>query len=73
MMLMLLCLCGHLIRFFRIDDGCEQLGKQGACGALFRLTLESFGYTSVSKGTVTAFTEDLKHEGLVYRHFIITL
>jgi hypothetical protein len=50
------------------DNGCEPLGKQGARGALFRLTLESYGYTFVAKGTVTAFKAKLKHEGLVYRH-----
>jgi hypothetical protein len=50
------------------DNGCEPLGKQGTCGALFRLTLESYGYTFVAKGTVTAFTAKLEHEGLVYRH-----
>ncbi|KAL5312936.1 hypothetical protein ACEPPN_019362 [Leptodophora sp. 'Broadleaf-Isolate-01'] len=50
------------------DSGCEPLGKQGARGALFRLTLGSHGYTFVAKGTVTAFEAKLKHEGLVYRH-----
>ena len=50
------------------DNGCEPLGKQGARGALFRLTLESYGYTFVAKGTVTAFKAKLKHEGLVYRN-----
>jgi hypothetical protein len=50
------------------DNGCEPLGKQGARGALFRLTLDWYGYTFVSKGTVTAFEANLKHEGLVYEH-----
>ena len=50
------------------DNGCEPLGKQGARGALFRLTLDSYGYTFVAKGTVWAFKANLKHEGLVYRH-----
>ncbi|KAL5328001.1 hypothetical protein ACEPPN_005707 [Leptodophora sp. 'Broadleaf-Isolate-01'] len=50
------------------DNGCEPLGKQGARGALFKLTLESYGYTFVAKGTVTAFEAKLKHEGLVYQH-----
>jgi hypothetical protein len=52
------------------DKGCEPLGKQGARGALFRLTLESYGYTFVAKGTVTAFKAKLKHEGRVYRHLV---
>ena len=50
------------------DNGCEPLGKQGARGALFRLTLDTYGYTSVAKGTVRAFKANLKHEGVVYRH-----
>lgn len=50
------------------DNGCEPLGKQGACGTLFKLTLELYGYTFVGKGTVTAFEARLKHEGLVYQH-----
>jgi serine/threonine protein kinase len=50
------------------DNGCEPLGKQGARGALFRLTLESYGYVFVAKGTVTAFKAKLEHEGSVYRH-----
>ncbi len=51
-----------------LDNGCEPLGKQGARGALFRLALDSFGYTFVAKGTVKAFIPNLKHEGQVYRH-----
>lgn len=50
-----------------LDNGCEPLGKQGARGALFRLTLDSYGYTFVAKGTVPAFEPKLKHESLVYR------
>ena len=50
------------------ENGCEPLGKQGARGTLFRLTLEWYGYTFVAKGTVPAFEAKLKHEGLVYQH-----
>lgn len=50
------------------DNGCEPLGNQGACGALFRLTLKSYGYTFVAKGTVMAFKAKLKPKGLVYQH-----
>jgi hypothetical protein len=50
------------------DNECKPLGKQGARGTLFKLTLEYYGYTFVAKGTVTAFEAKLKHEGLVYRH-----
>ncbi len=48
------------------DNGCEPLGKQGARSALFKLTLELYGYSFVAKGTVTVFKAKLKHEGLVY-------
>jgi hypothetical protein len=50
------------------DNRCEPLGKQSARGTLFRLTLESYGYTFVAKGTITAFKAKLEHESLVYRH-----
>jgi hypothetical protein len=50
------------------DNGCEPLGKQGARGALFKLTLDTYGYTFVAKGTVRAFKANLKHEGVVYQH-----
>lgn len=49
------------------DNRCELVGKQGARGALFRLTLELFRYTFVVKGTMTAFEAKLKHEALVYQ------
>ena len=40
--------------------------KQGACGALFKLTLELHKYTFVAKGTIVAFKLKLKHKSLVY-------
>jgi hypothetical protein len=48
------------------NNGCEPLRKQGAYGALFRLTLDIYRYTFVAKGTVRAFKAKLKHEGVVY-------
>ena len=51
-----------------LDNGCDPLGKQGARGALFKLTLHSHGYTFVAKGTVEAFIRKLEHEGRVYQH-----
>ncbi|KAI9871726.1 MAG: hypothetical protein M1830_002527 [Pleopsidium flavum] len=50
-----------------LDRDCEPLGKQGARGALFKLTLASHGYTFVGKGTVSVFVEDLNHECQIYR------
>jgi hypothetical protein len=49
-----------------MDHHCEPLGKQGAHGALFKITLTSHGYTFVGKGTVEAFVPDLRHEGKMY-------
>lgn len=55
------------------DIGGEPLGKQGSRGALFRLTLKSYGFTFVAKGTVRAFKAKLKagiirsHEGCSFR------
>lgn len=51
-----------------LDNNCQPLGKQGACGALFKLTLKTYGYTFVAKGTVTAYEPRLRHEGLAYQH-----
>ena len=48
-------------------DACQPLGKQGARGALFMVTLTSYGYTVLAKGTVLAFVKDLRHEAEVYR------
>ena len=49
-----------------MDHHCQPLRKQGARGALFKITLISHGYTFVAKGTVEAFVLDLRHEGHVY-------
>jgi hypothetical protein len=50
------------------DNRCELFKKQGACNTLFKLTLKSYEYTFVTKGTEPAFTTKLKHKGLVYQH-----
>jgi hypothetical protein len=50
------------------NNRCEPLRKQGTYGALFRLTLNTYRYTFVAKGTVRAFKSNLKHEGVVYQH-----
>ena len=51
-----------------LDADCEELGLQGARGALFRVTLASHRYTLVAKGTVEVFVPDLRHEVVVYQH-----
>jgi hypothetical protein len=50
-----------------LDDGVVQLGLQGSRGVLFQVTLLAYGYTFVSKATVTAFIPDLQHEKEVYQ------
>lgn len=50
-----------------LDDGIVRLGKQGARGVLFQVTLLVYGYTFVSKGTVPEFVPDIQHEATVYR------
>ncbi|GAB0139112.1 hypothetical protein EsDP_00007327 [Epichloe bromicola] len=49
-----------------LDDGVVPLGKEGARGALFQVTLLSLGYTFVSKATTATFTRNLEHEAKVY-------
>ena len=49
-----------------MDNNCQPLGKQGARGALFKISLVSHGYTFVAKGSVEAFVIDLRHEGRAY-------
>ena len=50
-----------------MDHNCTPLDIYGARGALFKLTLASYSYTFVGKGTVRAFAQDLRYEGLIYR------
>lgn len=49
-----------------LDDGIVPLQKEGARGALFKVTLLAYGYTFIGKGTVSAFIPDLRHEERVY-------
>ncbi|KND90494.1 hypothetical protein TOPH_04667 [Tolypocladium ophioglossoides CBS 100239] len=49
-----------------LDDGIRRLNKEGSRGVLFQVTLIAYGYTFVSKGTISAFIEDLQHEAAVY-------
>ncbi|KAI9893070.1 MAG: hypothetical protein M1814_000617 [Vezdaea aestivalis] len=50
-----------------LDDYCHDLGIRGARGALFRVSLRSYGYTMVAKGTVAASVRYLRHEYRVYK------
>ncbi|KAI5285235.1 hypothetical protein KEM54_000736 [Ascosphaera aggregata] len=46
--------------------GCESLHIHGSCGALFKITLWSHGYTFVGKGVPVEFVDRLKNEELIY-------
>ncbi|KAH8783446.1 hypothetical protein F5883DRAFT_637700 [Diaporthe sp. PMI_573] len=48
-----------------LHDGVARIGKGGARGVLFQVTLLAYGYTFLSKGTVEEFVEDLEHEATV--------
>ncbi|RMJ01447.1 hypothetical protein CDV36_015808 [Fusarium kuroshium] len=50
-----------------LDAGITKLGRHGARGVLFKVTLLAYGYTFVCKGTVRAFIRDLEHEAAVYK------
>lgn len=50
-----------------LDAGVTKLGKHGARGVLFKVTLLAYGYTVACKGTIQAFVSDLEHEAAVYK------
>ncbi|KAG6043022.1 hypothetical protein E4U17_001139 [Claviceps sp. LM77 group G4] len=49
-----------------LDVGITYHGVVGARGALFKVTLLAYGYTFVSKGTVSGHIQHLEHEARVY-------
>ncbi|KAH7016457.1 uncharacterized protein B0I36DRAFT_337757 [Microdochium trichocladiopsis] len=49
------------------DKNIVPLGKQGARGVAFQVTLAEYGYTVVAKCTVPEFVVDLEHEGSMYK------
>jgi hypothetical protein len=49
-----------------LDDGCQNLDIRGSRGALFRVRLNSYGYTMVGKGTVASSARYLRHEFRMY-------
>ncbi|KAK9335722.1 hypothetical protein V1521DRAFT_438946 [Lipomyces starkeyi] len=50
-----------------LDNYCTPLGMWGIRGALFKLTLFSYGYTFVGKGTTDRLWTDVRAEADVYR------
>ncbi|KAL8676769.1 MAG: hypothetical protein Q9186_006750 [Xanthomendoza sp. 1 TL-2023] len=51
-----------------MDSNIEPLGIQGARGAIFKLTLESHGYTIIGKGTPPHYVHCLENEFAVYEY-----
>ncbi|KAG6127719.1 hypothetical protein E4U38_006102 [Claviceps purpurea] len=49
-----------------LDEGITYQSVVGARGALFKVTLLAYGYTFVSKGTVSGHIKHLEHEARVY-------
>ncbi|KND87193.1 hypothetical protein TOPH_08162 [Tolypocladium ophioglossoides CBS 100239] len=50
-----------------LDYGITSLDITGARGALFKVTLLTYGYTFISKGTVEALIPYLRYEAVVYK------
>ncbi|KAF4123991.1 hypothetical protein GMORB2_5707 [Geosmithia morbida] len=50
-----------------LEKGVAVLGIEGACGALFQMTLLQFGYTFVAKGFTGERLRELEHETAIYR------
>lgn len=51
--------------------GCESLHVHGSRGALFKITLWSYGYTFVGKGAPVEFVQSLEHEERVYLYLTL--
>ncbi|KAK5651290.1 hypothetical protein OQA88_12634 [Cercophora sp. LCS_1] len=49
-----------------LDEGIMPLGRCGARGALFRITLVSHGYTLVAKGTTSLSVRFIENEARIY-------
>ena len=52
--------------FTNPDEGCEEFGRPGSRGVLFKVRLLSHGYTMAAKGTASHFIPYLKHEASMY-------
>ncbi|KAI4120290.1 MAG: hypothetical protein LQ338_007120 [Usnochroma carphineum] len=50
-----------------MDNDCVDLRLYGARGMLFQLTLTSYGYTFVGKGTIEQYIPDLQNEHRMYQ------
>lgn len=50
------------------DNNIEPSGKEGARGAMFKISLAASGYTVLGEGTVKAFVPWLQREAKFYQH-----
>ncbi|EFW99088.1 hypothetical protein CMQ_5509 [Grosmannia clavigera kw1407] len=50
-----------------LEPGVVVLGKEGACGALFQITLSRYGYTLIAKGVTGGRVPELEKEVAVYQ------
>ncbi|KAI9781078.1 MAG: hypothetical protein M1839_006356 [Geoglossum umbratile] len=51
-----------------LDIDCYPIGKHGARGYMFKLTLTAYGYTVIGKGTMKMDSPCLRYERSVYDH-----
>ncbi|KAI9784481.1 MAG: hypothetical protein M1839_002137 [Geoglossum umbratile] len=51
-----------------LDNDCYPIGKRGARGYIFKLTLTAYGYTVIGKGTMKIDSPSLHYEQSVYDH-----
>ncbi|KAF2806116.1 uncharacterized protein BDZ99DRAFT_539609 [Mytilinidion resinicola] len=51
-----------------LDTDCKPVGIPGACGVLFQVRLNSYGYTAAAKCTPIDFIHRLRREATIYEH-----
>ncbi|KAI9776298.1 MAG: hypothetical protein M1839_000459 [Geoglossum umbratile] len=51
-----------------LDIDCYPIGKHGARGYIFKLTLTAYGYTIIGKGTMKINSPSIRYERSVYDH-----
>lgn len=51
-----------------LDTDCKPVSMPGACGVLFQVRLQEYGYTVAAKATPAYFVHRLKWEAAVYKH-----
>ena len=51
-----------------LDTNCKPVGRPGACGVLFQLRLQPYGYTVAAKATPVYLAHRVKREAAIYEH-----